>query len=279
MSDDRIHIACVQHHCIVGDPAENTTNALHGARSAIEDGAQLIVLPELCTSGYMLADRAEAYAVAEPVPNGDASQQFSDLCRDTGSYLVAGIAERSGHDIFNSAALFGPEGHIGTYRKLHVWNTENLLFEPGNLGTRVFNTPIGRIGLAVCYDAWFPEMFRQLAVRGADVIAMPVNWVPAPADSDGEHPIGVTLARATATRNGIAIAAADRVGHERGVDFLGASALIGANGKLLTTVAASNTPEIVHGETTLRDIRTSRAWSPYNHLLHDRRTDVYEELR
>ena len=89
----------------------------------------------------------------------------------------------------------------------------------------------------------------------------------------------MTLARAAATRNGVAIAVADRVGHGRGVDFLGASALVGANGRLLTTVAASGTPEIVHGETTLRGIRTSRAWSPYNHPLHDRRTDVYGELR
>lgn len=180
--------------------------------------------------------------------------------------------------MFNAAALFGPHGHIGTYRKLHLWDTENLFFEPGDLGTPVFNTPIGRSGLAVCYDAWFPEMFRQLAVRGADVIAMPVNWVSGPADAAGALPIGVTLARATATRNGVAIALADRVGHERGAEFVGASALVAANGRLLTNVAGSDEAETVHGETSLRDIRTSRSVSPYNHFLHDRRTDVYSAL-
>src|SRR5699024_1017514 len=229
-------------------------------------------------TGYMLADRAEAYAVAEPIPDGNASQRFSQLCRETGGYLVAGVAERSGDDLFNSAALFGPQGHIGTYRKLHLWDTENLFFEPGNLGTPVFHTPIGRIGLAVCYDAWLPEMFRQLAVRGADVIAMPVNWVPGPADADGELPIGITLARATATRNGVAIALADRVGHERDAEFVGAGALVGANRRLLTDVAGTDGAEVVHGETGLRDIRTSRSVSPYNHLLHDRSTDDYPAL-
>lgn len=278
MSDERLSIACVQYNCTVADPTENVDRALRGARAAIDGGAQLVVLPELCTSGYMLADRAEAHAVAESIPDGQASRRFAELCRETGSYLVAGIAERSGNALFNSAVLFGPEGHIGTYRKLHLWDTENLYFEPGDLGTTVFNTPIGRIGLAVCYDAWFPEMFRQLAVRGADVIAMPVNWVSGPADAEGELPIGVTLARATATRNGVAIALADRVGHERGAEFVGASAVVGPYGRLLTTVAGSDEAEIVHGETTLRDIRTSRSVSRYNHFLHDRRTDVYSEL-
>lgn len=275
---DAISIACVQHNCVVGEPDENITTAMTGARSAIAAGAQLVVLPELCTSGYMLADRAEAYAVAEPVPDGDASHAFSTLCQQTGSYLVAGIAERSGDELFNSAALFGPHGHIGTYRKLHLWNTEHLFFEPGNLGAQVFTTPIGRIGLAVCYDAWFPELFRQLAVRGADIVAMPVNWVPGPSDADGELPIGVTLAIATATRNGVAIAVADRVGTERGTRFLGSSALVGANGRLLTQVAGDDAAEAVHGQTKLRDIRAGRSWSPYNHLLHDRRTDVYAQL-
>src|SRR5699024_12622368 len=103
-------------------------------------------------------------------------------------------------------------------------------------------------------------------------------WVPGPADAEGELPIGVTLARASATRNGVAIALADRVGRERGVEFVGASAIVGANGRLLTTVAGTDDAQVVHGETSLREIRTSRSVSPYNQFLHDRRTDVYHEL-
>lgn len=271
-------VACVQMECVVGDVDRNIDQAIRMVRTAAAGGAQLIVLPELCTSGYVLADRDEAYALAEPVPSGSASNAFANVCAETGAYLVAGIAERDGESVYNSAALFGPDGHLGTYRKLHLWNRENLFFEPGNLGMPIFPTRIGRIALAICYDAWFPEVFRLCAGANADIVAMPTNWVPGPADADGAHPVGLTLAVAGATCNGFVIALADRVGIERGERFLGNSALVGPRGTLLAPVADTRQEQTVHGEIDLAEIRSARSWSPYNHLLHDRRSDVYGEI-
>lgn len=276
--NDRTTIACLQMESAVGDPEHNIATALRMVRAGAEAGARLMVLPELCTSGYVLSGREEAYAVSESIPDGRASSAFADVCRETGAYVVAGIAERAGARLYNSAALFGPEGYVGTYRKLHLWHTENLFFEPGDGGIAVFPTRIGRIGLAICYDAWFPEVFRGCAARGADVVAMPVNWVPGPADAPGELPIGVTMGIAGAIANGMVIAVADRVGEERGERFLGSSALIGERGLLLSPVAGETGEEIVHGEIDLAEVRAARTWGPYNHLLHDRRTEVYGEL-
>ncbi|WP_028921568.1 nitrilase-related carbon-nitrogen hydrolase [Pseudonocardia acaciae] len=274
----RYRVACLQMECAVGEPSRNIATAVRLARSAARAGARLLVLPELCNSGYVLASRAEAHALAEPVPDGPASSAFLEVCRETGAYLVAGLAERDGADLYSSAVLYGPDGHLGTYRKLHLWNTENLYFEPGDLGVRVVHTEIGRIGLAVCYDAWFPETFRALAAQRADLVAMPVNWVRGPGDAEGSHPAGVTLAIAAATCNGMSIAVADRVGEERGQRFLGASTLVGPRGQLLAPLAGDTDEQVVAAEIDLEAIRSARTWSPYNHLMHDRRTDVYGPL-
>ena len=130
------------------------------------------LLPELANSGYVFRDRAEAFELAEEVPTGETSAAWVDAARHHDVYIVAGIAERAGTTLYNSAILLGPSGYIGTFRKMHLWSAENLFFEPGDLGFPVFKTPIGRIGVAICYDGWFPETFRLQALQGADIVCV-----------------------------------------------------------------------------------------------------------
>ena len=128
------------------------------------------------------------------MPDGPSARAWIALAQRLGIHLVAGIAERDGGRLYNSALVAGPQGYLGTYRKLHLWGDENLYFEPGDLGLPVFHTEFGRLGVAICYDGWFPEVYRLLAMRGADIVAVPTNWVPMP----GQTPDGPAMAHALA---------------------------------------------------------------------------------
>src|SRR5580693_5738204 len=135
-------------------------------------------------------------------------------------------AERAGNALYNSAVIVGPSGYVGTFRKVHLWGAENLFFEPGDLGFPVFKTPIGRIGVAICYDGWFPETFRLQALQGADVVCVPTNWVPIPGQEAGRPAMANILHQAAAHSNSLFIACADRVGTERGQLFEGQSVIV-----------------------------------------------------
>ena len=176
-----------------GNVAANVAHSLELIDRAASRGANLVVLPELANTGYMFASREEAFSLAEPIPGGPSVAAWAERAARHGMHIVAGITERSGPDLYNSAVVIGPDGYIGTFRKVHLWNEENLFFEPGDLGFPVFHTPIGRIGVAICYDGWFPETFRLCALQGADIVCVPTNWVPIPgsgrrARGDGERP-------------------------------------------------------------------------------------------
>jgi N-carbamoylputrescine amidase len=122
---------------------------------AVSQRADLIVLPELATTGYSFNSRAEAYAHAEEVPMGSTVQAWETFSRKHRVYIVGCLPERDGVQLFDTAVLVGPDGYIGKYRKTHLWNEEKLFFTPGNLGYPVFETKLGRIGLLVCWDIWF----------------------------------------------------------------------------------------------------------------------------
>ena len=111
--------------------------------------------------------RQEAFALAEPVPDGPTTQAWLEAARRHGAVIVAGICERAGDALYNSAAVIGPQGFIGSYRKVHLWGAENLFFEPGDLGVPVWKTQFGRMAVAICYDGWFPETYRLAALQGA----------------------------------------------------------------------------------------------------------------
>ena len=277
-SEAVVRIACIQMEPRIGQKAGNVRKSLELIESAAREGAKLIVLPELANSGYVFESREEAFALAEPMPGGPTTEAWAKAAREFGLTIVAGIAEREGPALYNSAAIIGPDGYIGTFRKVHLWNEENLFFERGNLGFPVFATPIGRIGAMICYDGWFPEAYRLLALQGADLICIPTNWVPIPGQDPKREAMANILCMAAAHSNSVFIAAADRVGSERGQPFLGESLIVSHTGWPLAGPASRSDEEIIFAEVNLSDARRKRNWNEYNQVLRDRRKDVYDEM-
>jgi N-carbamoylputrescine amidase len=273
-----VTVACLQMRPTFGDVASNVAASLSMIDEAAERGARLVVLPELCNSGYRFASREEAFALAEEIPGGPTIKAWAERAARHGLYLVAGICERAGSSLYNSAVVLGPEGYLGTFRKVHLWNEETLYFEPGDLGFPVFPTPIGRIGVAICYDGWFPETFRLCALQGADIVCVPTNWVPIPGQAQGRQAMANILAMAAAHSNSMFIACADRVGAERGQPFEGQSLIVSYTGWPVAGPASRDSEEILLAEIDLREARRKRNWNAFNQVLRDRRTDVYGEM-
>jgi predicted amidohydrolase len=268
-------LACIQMEPVVGRPDQNLEKALALLDAARREGADLAVLPELTNSGYVFETRAEAMGLAEVLPEGRFSQTIARFAADSGMIVVAGVAERAGDALYNSALVTGPDGYIGTYRKNHLWAAENLFFARGNLGVPVWPTRIGQISVAICYDIWFPEIFRLAALGGADLLCVPTNWVPMPAQPEGLPVMANILAMAGAHANGLFVAAADRVGTERGQPFLGRSLIAGPQGWPLAGPASADATEILFADVDLGAARRERRLNAFNDIIGDRRAEVY----
>ncbi|MEK0083533.1 nitrilase family protein [Benzoatithermus flavus] len=273
-----VRVACIQMEPRVGDKAHNVERSLELIEEAADQGAKLVVLPELANSGYVFENREEAFALAEPVPSGETVRAWAAAAKRHDFYLTAGICERDGEALYNSAVLIGPEGHIGTFRKVHLWNEENLFFEPGNVGFPVFKTPLGRIAMIICYDGWFPESWRLCALQGADIVCVSTNWVPIPGQDPKREAMANILCMAAAHSNSIFVAAADRVGTERGQPFIGQSLIVSYTGWPIAGPAGRSGEEIIYADCNLADARRKRNWNEYNQVLRDRRSDVYDEM-
>lgn len=273
-----VKVACIQLEPIVGEKDRNILHSLDMIEKAADNGARLLVLPELANSGYVFRSREEAFDLAEEVPGGKTCEAWMAVAKKRNLYIVAGIAEREGDALYNSSVVIGPEGYVGTFRKVHLWNEENLYFEPGNLGFPVFSTPIGRIGTFICYDGWFPESYRLCALQGADIICIPTNWVPIPGQDPKREAMANILVMGSAHSNSVFVAAADRVGTERGQLFVGQSLITSYTGWPIAGPASDRDEEIIYAEVNLSDARRKRNWNEYNQILRDRRTDVYEEM-
>lgn len=244
------------------------------------NGANLIVLPELANTGYLFGTRQEAFLHAELIPDGLSVKAWLDFARKHQVYLTAGLAERDGTQLFDSAVLLGPDGFIGKYRKAHLWHREKLWFTPGNLGFPVFDTPIGRIGLLICWDIWFPEVPRLLSLQGADIICSLNNWIWTPPplfDASGKC-MASYLTMTAAHANNVFIAAANRIGEEHGERYLGCSLITGTNGWPIGKVASSDEQTILYADIDLTSARSAPIWNSLNDLHRDRRIDVYESM-
>ncbi len=211
---------------------------------AVAQGAQLIVFPECATTGYGFADLAGAQAVAETVP-GPTTKTLAELCRshemaEGGPYVVVGLLERlkDPEIVYNSAVLVGPEGLVGLYRKAHLpLLGVDRFTTPGDTGFGVWETSIGRIGMAICYDLRFPEATRVLALSGADIVALPTNW------PDGSQNAPGFVTRTRALENRVFLLACNRCGHESGFWFFGHSQITDPRGLVLTEAEAD---EAIH---------------------------------
>jgi predicted amidohydrolase len=275
-----IQLAVVQMEPLIGEKSKNIAKTTRLINKAADKGAQLIIFPELCNSGYIFNTRNEAFELAESITNGPTVTQWTKLTRERNIYLVAGIAEKDGEKLYNSAVLIGPKGVIGTYRKLHLWFEEQLFFHPGNLGLPVFHLPFGCLGMHICYDLWFPETSRILALQGADIICSPTNWVPSskPFYDEANRCIANYLAIATAQSNAVFIACADRIGVERGQPFEGRSIIIEPSGRTIAGPASANREEVLITDINLMKSRKIKTTSSMNHRFGDRRTDVYDRM-
>ncbi len=270
-----VTVACLQFEPQVGKVEANLAAMERLIRAAAARGAELVVLPELADSGYNFDSPEEARALASPIPEGPPSQKLIALAAELGLYIVSGMNELHEGTVYNSAIICGPSGHLGTFRKLHLWNREKLSFRPGNLGLPVFDTPVGRFGVVICYDGWFPEVFRHLARENCDLVCVPTNWVPMPNQPAGAEIMANILHRAAAHSNGLPIACANRIGTERGQEFLGNSVIIGADGWQLAGPASADGEEILIATIPTGVVARNRAVSERNDVFGDRRTDVY----
>jgi 5-aminopentanamidase len=209
--------------------AEKERN-LHACLARLEEaagaGAELLVLPECAIPGYMFDSAVEALPHAEEIP-GPSTEAFERECRRLGIHAICGLLERDGDILHNAAILVGPDGLIGSYRKTHLpFLGVDRFVVPGD-ELKVFDTALGRIGLIICYDLRFPEVTRTLALRGADMVALPTNF-PMAAKVQTEL---ITVARAAENR--IYLLAANRVGKERWGEFCGWSQIVDPYGTRL----------------------------------------------
>ena len=274
-----VRVACIQMEPHVGDISGNINKSIALIEEAVvNQGARLIVLPELANSGYVFKSREEAFSCAEVVGTGPASVAWMKLCKEHNCWIIAGMAERDGDKLYNASVCFGPNGHVGTFRKMHLWNEENLFFEPGNLGFPVWHTPLGRLASCICYDLWFPESSRIAALQGADIICIPTNWVPIPGQDPDREAMANILCMASAHSNSVFIAAADRVGTERGQPFIGQSLIVSYTGWPIGGPASPDKEEIIYADLNLADARRKRNWNEYNQPLRDRRDDFYGRM-
>lgn len=268
MRDAMVTVTCLELAPEVGELARNQAMASAAIAAAARSGAEVIVLPELVTSGYCFASTDEARSVS--IRRDD--PLFQRWATEAGgAVLVAGFAELGDDDqLYNSAVLIDTGGVRAVYRKTHLWDTEKLFFTAGSVAAPVVSTAFGRIGVLICYDMEFPEMTRSVALSGADLLVVPTNWPLA------ERPAGmpageVVIAMAAAMVNRMPIACCDRRGIERGQRWHQATTILGADGWPLATAGADG---VAIADVDLAGARDKHL-SSRNDALGDRRTDVY----
>jgi predicted amidohydrolase len=263
---ETLRVAALEVDIRLGDVDGNLARIRAAIERGAAAGARLMVLPELATSGYAFTDAVEAT---------DASLMHDDPRLDTvraalpdGSVVVFGYLERGADGLYNSAMVLGREALLGHYRKSHLWDRESEIFGVGDAAGAVVDTPVGRVGVAICYDNEFPEVPRGLALAGAEVLALPVNWPLAPRP-EGERAPETIMAMGSARASRLPTVIADRSGSERGVEWTGGTAVIDGDGWIAATpdggIALADL-EIRSGDKRLGD---------RNDLFGDRRVDLY----
>jgi len=270
-------VAACQLGLAVGESGANLAAAAAAIAAAAGHGAELVVLPELCDSGYVFTDAVEARALASPADGSPALREWQALAARHGLTIVGGFCELGGDGlVYNSAAVVGPDGPLAVYRKAHLWDAEKLVFTPGDAPPPVVDLPFGRVGLMICYDLEFPEWVRLPALAGADLIAAPVNWpaMPVPA---GERPCDVVRVQADACVNGVFIAVADRCRVERGVSWVGGTVIVGPDGYPLAGPVTSDDPAVLVASCDLARARNKQV-SKHNDVIADRRPLLYRPV-
>jgi N-carbamoylputrescine amidase len=277
-----IQMACSQ------DPNQNVAKAEWRIREAAGNGAQIVCLQELFRSRYFcLEETAELFDLAEPVP-GPTTESLARLARDLAIVVIGSVFERRAAGVYhNTAVVIDADGSLaGIYRKMHIPQDplycEKFYFTPGDLGFRCFDTRYARVAPLVCWDQWFPEAARVVALAGAQVIFCPtaIGWHPSEkaGQGDAQHDAWRTVQRAHAIANGVYLAAVNRVGYEgapeRGLEFWGGSFVADPLGQVAAE-ASHNREETLIVECDPRRIEDVRRGWPF---LRDRRIDAYGSI-
>ena len=271
----KTNIACAQIDCVLGDPKTNREKIIATIRAAAERDAQLVIFPECALTGYAYNSLDEAVPFAENV-DGRSAQAIADVCRQTKAYAIVGFIEADGDKFYNAAMLIGPDGVVGTYRKVHLpYIGIDRFLTPGDRPFQVFDLPFGKVGVNICYDISFPEPARALKLMGAELIALITNW-PTAAWRSPQF-----VANTRALENHIFYAAVDRVGRERGWDFIGRSKVIDCNGDTLAE-ASADAEELLVVPVPLAEANNNRivnvAGAYEVDRLKDRRPEFYDVI-
>ncbi len=269
-----MNVAACQLGLSVGDPAANGAAVAAAVAEAAGQGADLVVLPELCDSGYVFSGADEARALAAPAADSPTLRDWRTLSARYSTAIAGGYCElgEDGH-LYNSAALVSGDAVLAVYRKAHLWDAEKLVFTPGGGPPPVVDLPFGRVGLMICYDLEFPEWVRLAALGGADLIAAPVNW-PAMPVPPGERPADVVRVQAQACMNRVFIAVADRCQAERGVSWVSGTVIIGPDGYPLAGPVLADRPSVITAPIDPAQARDKRLGTR-NDVLTDRRPTLY----
>jgi len=268
----KIRIALAQIGCKREDKAENLAKMEKATTKAKKQNADLVIFPELSLTGYVVRD--QIYELAETIP-GSSTKVMENIAKKTKVYTVFGmpeLSEKTQATIYNAAVLLGPEGVIGKYRKMylptHSVFEEKRYFRPG-YQTAVFDTKLGKIGLIICYDIFFPEVSRLTRLKGAKLIVC-ISASPAVRRTFFE-----TLTVARAMENTAFLAYVNLVGVEDGLQFWGGSRLIDSSGKILAK-AKYDEEDLVIGKVKYADMRSAETFVP---TLRDLRPELFDELK
>lgn len=285
----KINVGLIQHACS-DQTEENLLKSIAGIRKAAAQGAQLVVLQELHRSRYFCQQEDPAYCdLAEPIP-GPTTERFAQLAKELQLVLVLSLFEKRAVGLYhNTAVVIERDGSIaGTYRKMHIPDDpgyyEKFYFTPGDNDFRPIETSLGKLGLMVCWDQWFPEGARLMALAGADILIYPtaIGWDPRDdkAEQQRQQQAWQMVQRGHAIANGLPVVAVNRIGHEPdpaggpGSHFWGSSFVAGSQGEILAE-ASSDSEEVLNVEIDLERSETVRRIWPF---LRDRRIDFYGEL-
>lgn len=272
-------------------PEENLTRAIAQVEEAAKVGASVVCLPELFRSQYFCqCEDAASFDLAESVP-GPTTEALGKVARGTGIVLIAPIFERRAPGLYhNSVAVIDADGRIaGLYRKMHIPDDpayyEKFYFAPGDLGFRAFETRAGRLGALICWDQWYPEAARLVALQGASVLFYPtaIGWHPEEKAIHGASQLDAwrTVQRGHAIANGVYVAVVNRVGHEKpalaagnGIEFWGSSFVCDPFG-IVIAEAPADQEQLLLAQVDLERVEEVRRHWPF---LRDRRVDAYSEI-
>lgn len=290
MSKNQITVSLIQHHCMA-DPADNLQTITDQIAAADGQGSQLVLLQELHNSVYFCqTESPDFFNLAETIP-GPTTEYLSKLAKQHKLVIVASLFEKRAAGLYhNTAVVLDSDGSLaGKYRKMHIPDDpgfyEKFYFTPGDLGFHPIQTSIGKLGILVCWDQWYPEAARLMALAGADLLLYPtaIGWDKREAEDDQvrQRDAWITIQRSHAIANALPTLVCNRTGFEAspedptiGIDFWGSSFICGPQGEILAQ-AATNEPGLLTATLDMTQTESVRRMWPF---LRDRRVDAYADL-